>query len=535
MGIMRQDRVSRSYPVRGYDRRDSGQTRRVPRTREIYRISATLDKAAVAREIMLEWLENDAKTELPDAAFDGKAFHHETDNGRTFSAVRAKEDQSDMWGLRYIEPETGEIERQWTTEIVLREREGKEAEFSLRKLAKSSESRMRVSPVAPPFLEHVAKECAMEQGAAKLEKDPWVVESEFDAANLAEYLVDHERHTPALVLTVPEDAEDPNEPLLDPVSLAAETLGLAKVIVLPAEYTWKLTNRFGKRLSVYRGAMRVYLAGFSERANPEGGHDLFMPHRMETPESASKLVSLLHWISARESLRRLRLGREIQPFLSALLPSIKLEAAKLQAAGGSAKDQFEAATRHTAVLGAELMQALQIQQSLTVELQISEARVREAEFRLRRSSRPRPPVGRGPRPQYDDRRRGGYDSRGPRYGDRGGRYREGRRRPFEDRGRGGYGDRFRRPFNRGRGRMDEAGRGAPREGRDNAGRGAPRGRMDEAGRGAPREGRDNAGRGAPRGRMDEAGRGAPRERRDDAGRGAPRRWDARDDDRGYNS
>ena len=73
----------------------------------------------------------------------------------------------------------------------------------------------------------------MEQGAAKIEKEPWVVESEYDAANLAEFLVDPDRRTPAFVLTVPEESEDPVRPLLDPMPLTADTLGIAKVIVLP--------------------------------------------------------------------------------------------------------------------------------------------------------------------------------------------------------------------------------------------------------------------------------------------------------------
>ena len=450
---MQQERTSYRRAPRPALRRDAGRARPSLRTREVFRIAATLDRATVAREIILEWLEHHAKTDLPEPSWNGETFHH-TSGDCSFAAIRAKTPETDLWGIRFIEKEADEAEREWTTEVVLREREGHEADFSLRKLAKSHESKLRVSPTAPPFLEHVAKECAMEQGAAKLEKDPWVVESEFDAASLTEFLVDPDRKTPAFVLTVPEDAEDPNEPLLDAASLAADTLGLAKVIVLPAEYTWKLTNRFGKRLSVYRGAMRVYLTGFNERSDPEGGNDLFMPHRMETQESAAKLISLLRWIAARESLRGFRLGQDVLSFLSVLLPSIDLEAAALRDEDAGPEDQLNAAIRHNALLRAELLQSLHMQQSQALEAQALESRLRDAESKLRRSFRPRP-MDRGRRPPYGGRPQ--YDRRGPAYDTRRRGPSEGRGRRFEDRGRPPYGERSRRPYGRDRERSFDRG------------------------------------------------------------------------------
>ena len=378
--------------------------RQPARVREILRISATLDNSQVAREIILEWLENESKTDLPEPAWNGRAFRH-TAGERVFTAVRATEEAKDTWALRFVEPDKTGVEREWTTEVAIRERAGRQPLFSLRTLVKSGELKLRIQPTVPRFLEHVASECNLEQGAAKVEKEPWLIESDYDAANLTEFLVDPERRTPAFVLTVPEESPDPTEPLLDPMPLAADTLGVAKVIVLPAEYTWKLTNRFGKRLSVYRGAMRVYLAGFTDHADPEGGHDLFMPHRMDTPETAAKLGSLLRWMAARESLRRMRLEQDVLPFASVLVPSVDLETARLAKAGASDSDQLAAAKQHLDILRGELKLAMQIQQWLTEENKIIESRVRETEAKLRSSQyRGRPRMDRysrdRPRPRY---------------------------------------------------------------------------------------------------------------------------------------
>lgn len=393
-----------------------------PRVREVLRVAATMDKPSLAREIILEWLENEAKTDLPEAAFKGDAFRH-AEHGRTFAAIRAQQEGSDTWALRFVEPDEGTEGLEWTTEVATREQPGQEARFSVRSLVKSSEAKLRNQPVVPRFLEHVATECVLEQGAAKIEKDPWIVESDYDAANLAEFLVDPDRRTPAFVLTVPEESEDPNKPLLDPVPLASDTLGTAKVIVLPAEYTWKLTNRFGKRLSVYRGAMRVYLPGFREDTDPEGGHDLFMPHRMDTEETAARLGSLLRWMAARESLRHMRLDHEVLAFASVLVPSITLAVEKAEKDGLKVKDQLATVKEQLGVVCDELVHSTKMQQWLTEDNKALEGRLRESEAKQRMGGggRGRPMQDRGggrPRPRYgpsdgprDGRDSGGYDRR----------------------------------------------------------------------------------------------------------------------------
>ncbi len=383
--------------------------------REVQRLSATLDRPDVAREIILEWLENDAKTDLPESAWKGGAFQHEAGK-RSFTAIRAIEGTSRMWALRFVEPDPSATERVWTTEVAMREKGDAPALFSLRTLVRSSERKLRIQPTVPKYLLHLSEECVLQQGAARIEKDPWIIESDYDAANLAEFLIDPARKTPAFVLTVPEESPDPHEPLLDPRPLAADTLGTAKVIVLPSEFTWRLTDRFGKQLSVYRGALRVYLAGFSEHADPQGGHDLFMPHRMDTEESAAKLGSLLRWIAARESLRRLRLDQDVLPFASVLLPAMDFEGQGQEDA--SEADQLKAVRTNLSILREELRYAVQMQQWLTQQNKELEGRLRQTEARLRSSQPRRRPGGR-----YGTGRPGSGPYRPPRRGEWGSDYR----------------------------------------------------------------------------------------------------------------
>ncbi len=366
-------------------------------------MSASLERPQEAREIILEWLENESRTDLPEHAWRGRAFHHRADK-QVFTAVRAAVKGSDTWALRFVEPDDSPAQRTWTIEVAIRERADRPTQFSIRTLVGSGEMKLRLQPSVPRFLEHVAADCGLEQGGSKIDKEPWLIDSDYEAGSLAEYLTDPERRIPVFVLTVPEEAPRPDEPLLDPDPLALDTLGIAKVVILPAEFTWKLTNRFGKRLSVYRGAMRVYLPGFTDDADPEGGHDLFMPHRMDTEETAQKLGTLLRWIAARESLRRFRLDHDTLSFASVLIPSIDIEGAKLEEEGASEAERLAAAKEHLSILREELKLAMDVQQWLTEENRAIESRVRESESKFRGaqqrgrplSDRPRP----RPRPRY---------------------------------------------------------------------------------------------------------------------------------------
>ncbi len=376
------------------------------RTRDMLRLSSTLDKPRLAREIILEWLEHKSKGDLPEIAWKGEAFTSEV-GGHKMTALQAETDRGPVWALRAVLRENQDDQTAVIMELAIRETPGEEAHFSIRCQRKSAEARLRTPQSAPPFLAQVADECILEQGAAKIEKDPWIIESDYDAANLTEFLVDPDRRTPAFVLTVPEESSDPNMPLLDPTPLATDTLGVAKVVVLPAEYTWKLTNRFGKRLSVYRGAMRIYLRGFREDTDPEGGHDLFMPHRMDTPETAERLGNLLRWVACRESIRSNRLGREVVPFASMLVPGFQFAARKSPGWGTKESEQVETAKAHLETLHTEILEALECQQTLIEANQLLEAKLREAGSKAR-----------GPRPRRppQDMRGQGYQRRQPSHG-----------------------------------------------------------------------------------------------------------------------
>ena len=163
----------------------------------------------------------------------------------------------------------------------------------------------------PGLLRQLAKECGLRAG--RLTPEPWIVESDDDSERLIALLLDPSRTGPVFVLTVPPSAAGPFAPLMDPVPLARAMLGLAEVVALPARFTWTSTERSGKRLSVFGGAIRAYLAGFTEDAGPHD-HALFLAERLSSPTSVQKASADLRQMATAESLRMFRLGHDVLSF-----------------------------------------------------------------------------------------------------------------------------------------------------------------------------------------------------------------------------
>jgi hypothetical protein len=358
----------------------------VVREREILRLAGSLggkdgeQAANQARRETLIWAENRTGGRLPLAAWDHEDFEHFA-GGRDCSAVRIVDDFRDIWAIRANDPDKNVPQRVWTVEATVGRRLPKGPPlFGLRLLVGSPEQELLIEPAVPGLALQVSTACHLYRGAEELTAEPWIIESDDDAGALIDMLVDSERQLPAFVLTVPELAMDPMQPLLDAASLARATLGLAKVVVVPARFTWALTDRFGRIRSVFGGAVRVYLPGFTEDADPYGGHQLFLGERVAS--AGNEIAARLRQLAATESPRRLRLGREVLSYASVREQNLGLRRARLAQEGAPDQEQLAAAQEQITSLQGELKNALELQELALEEHEAAEARARGAEAHL---------------------------------------------------------------------------------------------------------------------------------------------------------
>ena len=357
------------------------------REREILRLAATLGDSdgdqigLVARREILKWAEKRTGGQLPQAAWKHTEFEHLA-GGRNCAAVRIVDDTKDIWAIRADDPDKGVAQRVWTTEAIVGHKPEQRALLSVRLLVSSPEQELQVEPAVPSLVQQLGSKCELYQGVERLDPEPWIIRSQDDADRLIDTLIDPTRRVPVFVLSVPEFSADPARPLINPLPIARATLAIAVVVVLPAQFTWVLTERFGKRLSVFGGAVRVYLPGFAEDANPYGGHDLVLAGRLSNTQDVASISNWLRRVAATESIRQLRLGQDVLSYATVRQHSLDATHTRLEREGASHEEQLSAVQAQIDTLKKDLKTANEMVQLLSDDNDAVENRARTAEAQL---------------------------------------------------------------------------------------------------------------------------------------------------------
>lgn len=112
---------------------------------------------------------------------------------------------------------------------------------------------------------------------------------------LVSLLTDAERAWPVVVVS---RSEPSGTTLVDPGNLCRQLAGLAHVRVLSSSATsWELTSSVGKEYSVWRGAVRVFFAGFSGEGDDFRRHRVTFPDRVDA-DTVARLRTWLGTLSA---------------------------------------------------------------------------------------------------------------------------------------------------------------------------------------------------------------------------------------------
>jgi hypothetical protein len=175
--------------------------------------------------------------------------------------------------------------------------------------------------------------------------------------------------------------EPTRTPLLDGALLAKSLQGLAHVALVPAELTYALSDTFGKRLSCFLGAARLYNPGFGRDADPYA-HRLLLA---ETIADDVKMAAAHKWLRtecARLSVARLRARRDEASFAAIRRESLA-ERARGFAARGDLTAQLAAERERIEALERELSDAKELERLAIEGNHALEQRAEEAERQAR--------------------------------------------------------------------------------------------------------------------------------------------------------
>lgn len=369
-----------------------GLARRMPRVvreHEVLRVAGWMpgnDPAAVAKTAVaevLKWAEKRSGGRLPPEAWQHSSFDY-LSGGRNSSCVRLISANSDIWAIRADDPDKNVAERVWTTEVVVGLLPNQPPKFSARLLVSTPETDLQIEPHTPGFVQQVVETCKLVSGKQQLSVSPLTYEAEADAEELIEHLIDPARQLPTFVVTLKQDGQT-DHPTLNTAALSRALLGIGHVALVSPEVTWRLTHRFGKFRSVFGGAARVYLPGFTEEADPYA-HRLVLANQIETPDGAERCVRWIRQLAAQESVLRTKLGREVLSFAAIRNASLELRQQTLRNENASTDDQLAAAIDRIAAIEKQIASQASEQDYYIAEYEKERNRAEIAEAQAQKSA-----------------------------------------------------------------------------------------------------------------------------------------------------
>lgn len=370
----------------------SNRMSRFVREYEVLRVAGWLpgdDPGSVANAAIgevLKWAQRRCGGQLPPEAWEGKSFDY-LSGGRNSSCVRLQSGGSDLWAIRADDPDKTVAERVWTTEVVVGLLPDQPAKFSVRQLVSTTEAELQIEPHTPGFIQQVVENCGLINGRKLLSVGPTIYETEADAEDLIDYLIDPSRQLPIFVVTLAANEQTKHE-TLDTAALSRAVLGIGHLALVYPAVSWRLTERFGKLRSVFGGAARVYLPGFSDDADPYI-HRLVLTNQLDSTESAARATRWMRQLAAQESILRTKLGRDVLSFATIRNANLELRQQDLRNEDASVSDQLAAANdridalqKQVVSLGSEQDYYISEYEKERARAELSESQAQKSAYRI---------------------------------------------------------------------------------------------------------------------------------------------------------
>ena len=248
---------------------------------------------AESRRNTLRWIQKRSQR-LPNSAWKFESF--ELDYGGT-GAVSLREDDTDYWVARLVDPDKSVAGRTWTTEISI-VRSSNTTHFGLKQIVQTREGELEFLPAIPGILRQISTECGLEVDGRIVKKTPWSLKTNDELDDLFSLIYNQTRRLPIYLVTLDENENDPKKAILDVDELAKKCVGLAHVVVVPGPLTFLLTDQLDKQFSVFRGAVRTYLPKFDQYSDSPFDHPLAMPERIANWGNRGAADFVIFWLNA---------------------------------------------------------------------------------------------------------------------------------------------------------------------------------------------------------------------------------------------
>jgi hypothetical protein len=240
------------------------------------------------RSIFLQWLRDKAGRELPTAMICG-----ETDSLDLLGAQRvetAAMNEPKLWAARQDFQDQTVPRRSWVTEAMLARANAWTLLVGFRLHCVTLGEPAPFSRSVPRFMREIARSHHVWLDGVETDLLAEPVETQEETDGLIRLLTDPQRKSPVVGISM-DELQGNGRPLIQADKFANAVFGTAHVRLLTRQASFWLTDRLGKRLSVFNGAVRVWLPNLRpEQADPYD-HPLWLAERIdEDGELATRLA-----------------------------------------------------------------------------------------------------------------------------------------------------------------------------------------------------------------------------------------------------
>ncbi len=303
-------------------------------------ISLTISGEMIFRRLqerVLKWA-FDPKRNLrgiPDGAWEGETFEIDTDDSERVAAIKL--DTPKYWAFRLSE-RLKDVNRVWTTEVGIAQRQENEAVFGCRLICSQKGSQEEIPRSIPTFVRGIAFTQKALLDGRYTSADPWIIDDETAADELAQFIQSPHRKHPIVVFSLPEGSSNTNETAIPVNSFIRRTAGYVHVAVITSDASFVLTDILGREFSVYRQAVRTYNPTVSLDSDLSSDHPVATASRIQgwNTEEGEPFVDFLVQQTLRPTRPRDALEQEQPPFQQ--IKRIAAEQARARAAADGHSD-----------------------------------------------------------------------------------------------------------------------------------------------------------------------------------------------------
>ena len=288
-----------------------------------------------ARSEILKFAERRAGGAFPREALEGKSFSTDNVGARRIEGVAIESPR--YWTLRFDDDDQTVAGRSWVIETALAEQDGDgPVLFGLRLRCVARGENPLYDRSIPTFARNVIAACDVRMDGRRVTLSPWIIDTEDEVDQLVDLLRSDNRTADVIVLSLPEDSNDLSDELISSDRLARDLAGAAHVVVISGQAAFQLSDRVGRKFSVFHQAVRTYRPGFDPDIEAPFAHPLGLADRIRNwdggPEAYRRFI-------ASEVLRRTVEGtdalKKLPSFAKAKRTAAELRRRSAQQSGSS--------------------------------------------------------------------------------------------------------------------------------------------------------------------------------------------------------